>query len=433
MRTKNIIILIVVLAILGSASFVALNGLTVGDYEIKNAKESIDLGLDLAGGVYVVLEAKTDATGDELRKLMEQSKAIINTRVDGLGVSEPNIFIEDGNRIRIELAGVEDPQEAIDLIGKTAQLQFVDPEQNVVVTGKNVEGSEVQTIENQIGQQEVVVSLEFDEEGTENFGEATGRLTEKTTREDRILYIVLDDEVISAPAIKSEAEGGQAITDGKAIISGGFDYESASQLATLIRGGALPVEMEELQTSAIGPTLGLKAYDKSIKAGAIALLFIFAFMILVYRLPGIVASMGLAIYTLIVIAAMSVLGVKLTLPGIAGLILSIGMAVDANVVIFERIKDEIRIGKTVRTSVETGYKRALSSVIDANVTTLIAGGVLYYFGIGPIKGFGVTLILGILASMITAVFISKYLLRVMVSIFGGKNTKLYGINKEVRI
>ena len=433
MKSKSIIILLVILAILGSASFVALNGITLGDYKIKTAKESIDLGLDLAGGVYVVLEAKTDETGEELRKLMEQSKAIINTRVDGLGVSEPNIFIEGGNRIRIELAGVEDPQEAIDLIGKTAQLQFVDPEQNVVVTGKNVVGSEVQATENELGQQEVVVSLEFDKEGTKNFGDATGRLTEKQAREDRILFIVLDDEVISAPAIKSKAEGGQAITDGKAVISGGFDWDSASQLATLIRGGALPVEMEELQTSAIGPTLGLKAYDKSIQAAGIALLLIFAFMIIFYRIPGLVASIGLVIYTLIVLFSMSVLGVKLTLPGIAGLVLSIGMAVDANVVIFERIKEEIRIGKSVRTSIETGYKRALSSVIDANVTTLIAGVVLYYFGVGPIKGFGVTLILGIIASMITAVFISKYLLRLMVNITGGDNTKLYGINKEVRI
>lgn len=432
MKSKSIIILVVILAILASASYVALSGLTIGDYRVKTAKESIELGLDLAGGVYVVLEAKTDATGEELRKLMEQSKAIINTRVDGLGVSEPNIFIEGGNRIRIELAGVDNPQEAIDLIGQTAQLKFVDPEQNVVVTGKNVVGSEVQATENQLGQQEIVVSLEFDKEGSKNFADATGRLSENANAEERIIFIILDDQVISSPVVKSKAEGGGPITEGKAVISGGFDWESASGLATLIRGGALPVEMEELQTRAIGPTLGLKAYDQSIKAGAIALLLIFAFMIIFYRIPGIVASMGLIIYTLIVLISMSVLGVKLTLPGIAGLILSIGMAVDANVVIFERIKEEIRIGKTVRTSIETGYKRALTSVIDANVTTLIAGIVLYYFGIGPIKGFGVTLILGIIASMITAVFVSKYLLRLMVSITGGKNTQLYGV-KEVRI
>lgn len=432
MKSRSIVILVLILAILGSASFVALNGLSIGDYRVKPAKESIELGLDLAGGVYVVLEAKTDATGAELKKLMDQSKAIINTRVDGLGVSEPNIFIEAGNRIRVELAGIENPQEAIDLIGKTAQLQFIEPDQNVVVTGKNVIGSEVQARENQLGQKEISVSLEFDKEGSKNFADATGRLSEKENPEDRMIFIILDDQIISSPIVKSKAEGGGPISDGKAIITGGFDWDSASNLATLIRAGALPVEMEELQSSAIGPTLGLKAYDKSIKAGGIALLLIFAFMILFYKVPGIVASIGLIIYTLILLLAMSVLGVKLTLPGIAGLILSIGMAVDANVVIFERIKEEIRVGKTVRTSIETGYKRALTSVIDANVTTLIAGVVLYYFGIGPIKGFGVTLILGIIASMITAVFVSKYLLRLMVSIIGGKNTNLYGV-KEVRI
>lgn len=426
MKTKSIVILIIILAIVGGSTFVALNGVKIGNYEITKAKDAIDLGLDLAGGVYVVLEAKTDAKGDELHKLMEQSKAIINERVNGLGVSEPNIAIEGNNRIRVELAGIDDPQEAIELIGKTAQLQFVDPQKNIVLTGKNVVNSEVKYQKNQLGQEEIVVSLEFDKEGALNFAETTGRLTLEPNREDRIIYIILDDQIISYPAITSVEEGGSAITDGKAVITGGFTLEAANQLATLIRAGALPVEMEELQTSVIGPTLGLEAYDRSIQAGAIALILIFIFMIAVYRIPGFIASIGLIIYTLITIFIMTSLNVKLTLPGIAGLILSIGMAVDANVIIFERIKEEIRVGKTVRTSIDAGFKRALTSVMDSNITTLIAGVVLFYFGTGPIKGFGVTLIIGIIASMITAVIISKYLLKLMVSITGGKNTKLYG-------
>ncbi|WP_353097018.1 protein translocase subunit SecD [Tissierella praeacuta] len=426
MKAKNTILLILVLAIVGGSAFLALNGAKFGKYEIPKAKDSVDLGLELAGGVYVVLEAQTDAKGAELQKIMEQSKAIINERVNGLGVSEPNISIEGGNRIRIELAGIDDPQEAIELIGKTAQLQFVDPDRNIVLTGKNVAGSEVQYTTNQLGQQEIVVTLELDKEGTQRFAEATGRLTLKEEREERIIYIILDDQVISYPAVKNVAEGGTAITDGKAVITGGFTPEEAKQLATLIRAGALPVEMKELQTSVIGPTLGLEAYEKSLKAGGIALLIIMVFMIIMYRVPGFIASIGLTIYTLITIYTMSGLGVKLTLPGIAGLILSIGMAVDANVIIFERIKEEIRIGKTVRTAVDAGFKRALTSVIDSNITTLIAGTVLYYFGTGPIKGFGVTLIIGIVASMITSVIISKYLLKLMVSVTGGKNSKLYG-------
>lgn len=420
MKAKSTIILILILAIVGGSTFIALNGAKIGKYEIVRAKDSIALGLDLAGGVYVVLEAQTDAKGAELQKIMEQSKAIINERVNGLGVSEPNISIEGGSRIRVELAGIDDPQKAIELIGKTAQLQFIDPDKNVVLTGKNVVGSEVKYQNNQLGQQEVVVSLEFDKEGTDKFAEATGTLAQEEKREDKIIFIVLDDKIISYPAVQDQ------ITDGKAVITGNFTLEEANELATLIRAGALPVEMKELQTSIIGPTLGLKAYERSIKAGGIALLIIMVFMIISYRIPGFIASIGLIIYTLITLFTMSSLGVKLTLPGIAGLILSIGMAVDANVIIFERIKEEIRIGKSIRTAVDTGFKRALTSVMDSNITTLIAGVVLYYFGIGPIKGFGVTLIIGIVASMLTAVIISKYLLKLIVSITGNKNTKLYG-------
>lgn len=420
MKLKNTILFILVLAIVGLSSFVAIRGASFGKYKIEKASESIDLGLDLAGGVYVVLEAKTDAKGEELQRLMEQTKAVINERVNGLGVSEPNIAIEGENRIRVELAGIEDPQEAIDLIGKTAQLQFVDPDGKVVITGKNVKSSEVKFQNLESGQQQVVVGLSFDKEGTKNFAEATDRLAKETKNEDKIIYIVLDGEVISYPIVND------VITDGNAIISGGFTVDEASNLATLIRAGALPVEMEELQTSVIGPTLGLEAFDKSVKAGGIALLLIFIFMIVMYKIPGFVASIGLIVYTLIVIYSMVILKAKLTLPGIAGLILSIGMAVDANVLIFERIKEEIKVGKTIRTSINSGFNKALSSVIDSNITTLIAGIVLYYFGIGPIKGFGITLTIGILASMITAVFVTKYLLKLMESITGEKNTKLYG-------
>lgn len=427
MKSRNIIIFVLILAIVGASSFVAINGLKIGDYEITKAKDAVELGLELAGGVYVVLEAQTDAKGEELAKLMNQTKAIINERVDGLGISEPNIAIEGEKRIRVELAGIDDPREAIDLIGKTAQLQFVEPNGNIVLTGKNVVKSEVGFQPNHLGAEVPVVTLEFDNEGASRFSETTGRLTLETEREDRIVFIVLDDQIISAPAIANVAEGGKAIKDGKAVIEGGFDLEGANQLATLIRAGALPVELTELTSSVIGPTLGLEAYNTSIKALGIALLLIFAFVIVVYKLPGFIASLGLIIYTLAVVLIMIVLGVKLSLPGIAGLVLSIGMAVDANVLIFERIREEMLLGKSIRVSVDAGFNRALTSVIDSNVTTLIAGVVLYYFGIGPIKGFGVTLIIGIAVSMVTAVFLTKYLLKLMLPITGNKNTKLYGM------
>ena len=419
MNMKKAILFILIIAIVGLASFTAINGVEVGKVKIEKAKDSIDLGLDLAGGVYVILEAQTDLQGAELQKAMDQTIMVINKRVDGLGVAEPNIVKESNKRIRIELAGIDNPQEAIDVIGKTAQLQFIDPAGNEVISGKNVKASEARFQKTEKGDKPVV-SLEFDKEGAKKFAQSTKDLAGKENVEEKIIYIVLDGEVISAPLVD------EPITDGKGVIRGEFTIEEANSLANLIRAGALPVEMKALQSRVIGPTLGLEALQKSIKAGIIAILIIFLFMLIYYKIPGLVADIGLAIYILIVVYSMKSLGVKLTLPGIAGLILSIGMAVDANVLIFERIKEEIRNGKSIRASIEHGFKRALTSVLDSNITTLIAGFVLYYFGIGPIKGFGVTLILGIIASMITSVFITKYLLRLTVDMTNTKNTKLYG-------
>ncbi|MSS44147.1 protein translocase subunit SecD [Anaerosalibacter bizertensis] len=420
MRLKSTIIFLIIISLVFLGSYTAINGADIGKIKIPNAREAVELGLDLAGGVYVVLEAQTDAQGAELQKIMEQSKAVISERVDGLGVSEPNIVIEGNNRIRIELAGVKDVQEAIDMIGKTAQLKFVDPDGKEILTGKNVKGSEPQYQKMDSSGEQPVVSLEFDKEGTKKFAEATKRLAPKTEPTEKIIYIVLDDQVISNPVVNA------IIDDGRAVIQGDFTIEEAGRLATLIRAGSLPVEMKEIQSSVIGPKLGLEALDRSIKAAAIAIMIIFIFMLIMYKIPGLVADIALTIYIMLVLIGMKSLGAKLTLPGIAGLILSIGMAVDANVLIFERIKEELRVGKSIRASIDAGFKRALSSVLDSNITTLIAGLVLYGFGSGPIKGFGVTLILGIIASMITSVFITKHLLKLMVNMTGAKNTKLYG-------
>ncbi|WP_425446026.1 protein translocase subunit SecD [Dethiothermospora halolimnae] len=413
MKTRSTVIFLLIVVVVGFISYAAINGVNLGKYEITTVKEEMDLGLDLAGGVYVVLEAQTDATGPELRRMMEQTKAIINQRVDGLGVSEPNIVIEGEDRIRVELAGVEDTQKAIDMIGKTAQLQFVEPDGSVVITGEHVREATA-TFESVNGIRQPVVILELNDNGTDDFAEATGRLLGQP------IAIVLDGNAISSPVVSSK------ITNGQARITGQKDIEEASRLANLIRAGALPVEMKELESSVIGPTLGLESLDKSVFAAMIGIILIFLFMIVFYRIPGLIADIALTIFILIILGVMIGIGVKLTLPGIAGLILSIGMAVDANVVIFERIKEEIRSGKTIRASVDAGFKRALSTVLDANITTLIAGIVLYNFGTGPIKGFGVTLMIGIIASMITAVFITRLMLKLVVTMNITKNTKFYG-------
>lgn len=423
MRSKNYLILAVVLLLVILSSYTAVNGLNIGKFKIPSTKEDVELGLDLAGGVYVVLEAQTEEKGAELAKKMEQTKAIIRQRVDSIGVAEPNIVIEGEKRLRIELAGVKDTQEAFDMIGKTAQLQFVDPDGKVIVTGKNIKKSEVVYKDSTTSSNTPVVSLNFDKEGTVAFKEATARLSAQTEPGKNILFIVLDDKVISSPAVNV------TIGDGQAIIEGGFTIESATELAALIRAGALPVELKELESKEIGPSLGIEALSRSLKAAAIGVAIIFLFMIIMYRVPGVIASVCLTIYMLIVLFTMGALEVKLTLPGIAGLILSIGMAVDANIVIFERIKEELRDGRTVRIAVEKGYNRALTAVIDSNITTLIAGMVLYYLGTGPVKGFGVTLMIGLGASMVTAVFITKYLLRLAANTDLGRNPKLFGAQR----
>ena len=417
MKAKNGIIFLMIIAILGLAIFTAFNGLDIGNYTIKPVKDSIKQGLDLKGGVYVVYEAQTDKKGAELDEIMEQVIEVFSRRVDGMGLTEPLIVREGEKRIRVELPGVENAQEAIDTIGKTAQLKFVTKDGEVVVTGSNVVRSQAT-----LGQgQQPQVSLEFDSEGAKKFAEATGRLAELQDPMDKIINIILDDEIISSPVVNAK------IPDGHASISGNFTIETASNLAALIRAGALPVDLEEVQTSTITATLGENALNKSIQAAKIGVLLVFLFMIIYYKIPGFVASIALSIYMLLVLGIMIALNATFTLPGIAALILSVGMAVDANVIIFERIKEEIRAGKSVRSAIDSGFKRAFTSILDSNITTLISGIVLYQFGTGSIRGFAITLIIGIVASMFTAVIVTKFLLKLIVGMNLTKNNKLYGV------
>ena len=421
MNKKSIISFIIIVAIVLGIACVGLFGLKVGNKEFVKAKDAISLGLDLQGGVYVLLEAQTDATGNELTRIMEQSKAVIQQRVDGLGLSEPNIAIEGGNRIRVELAGVKDAEEAMELIGKTAQLAFVDPEGNTVLTGKNVVESMVQYTDDPVKGQVPVVSLEFDKEGSDLFYEATQRLSQETEPQKKLLFIVLDNEVISSPIVQTPISGGKAQISGE-----NMSIDEAAKLATLIKAGALPVPLTELTSSVIGPTLGLDAYEKSILAIGISLVAIMLIMLVLYKVLSIPAIIGLTVYTEILVIFYLLLDVKLTLPGIAGLILSIGMAVDTNVVIFERIREELKNGKTPEAAINAGHHRALSSVIDSNVTTFIAGLVLYKFGVASIKGFGITLMLGIVASMVTGVLLSRLILKLMTGFIKTKNPKVWG-------
>lgn len=411
MKFKNAIIFLVIIAVVAMAGFTALNGLQIGETTIRPIKEAINQGLDLKGGVYVVYEAETDATGDELNQIISQTIEVFRRRVDAMGLTEPLVIKEGDNRIRVELPGVENAQEALDMIGRTAQLQFMTIDGDVVLTGSNVRKADVAFVQ---GEANPVVNLEFDSEGTKSFADATAEYIGQP------IFIVLDDEIISSPNVKN------VIANGQGHISGDFTVESASQLAALIRGGALPVNLKEVQTSTITATLGVNALERSITAAAIGFLLVLLFMLVYYRIPGFVANIALTIYILLVLGIFVALNATLTLPGIAALILSVGMAVDANVIIFERLKEELRAGKTVRSAIESGFKRATRAILDSNITTLIAGVVLYQFGTGPIRGFAITLIIGILVSMFTAIIITKFLLKLIVGMDFTKNSKLFG-------
>jgi protein-export membrane protein SecD len=413
---------------------VALTGVGVGNYRIAPIAEDMNLGLDIKGGVVVVYEAQTDATGTELARLMEQTKGVISRRVNALGLTEPNISIQGEKRLRIELPGVDNAGEAIEVIGQTAQLEFAlvdaddmttiderreDFSAETVLTGQNVEDAEIAyDQDNRPG-----VGLTFDSEGARAFEAASRKAVESELGFGQIA-ILLDGVVISAPVTEV------IIASGEAIISGNFTLEEAGNLAALIRGGALPVNLTEIQTSVIGPTLGLNSLKLAIDAAKIGLVLVMAYMILYYRLPGVLASLALVLYGTIVLFVMTAFEATLTLPGVAGIVLSFGMAVDANVIIFERIKEELAVGKTLRSSIKAGFQKALRTIVDANVTTVIAAIILYIFGEGPIRGFSVTLMIGIATSMLTAVFVTRTMLFDVIMI-KALNKKNYFGHKEV--
>ena len=413
-RSKSVFFLVVIL--IATFAYTAFAGISAGGMEINSAVSKIKQGLDLKGGVFVLYEADSDITGTELDDIMDQTIAVFRKRIDSMGLTEPLIVREGEKRIRIELPGVENAQQALDTIGKTAQLQFITVREEIVVTGADVKNAKVviDTKENT-----PVVALEFTPEGAQKFADATAKLAVN----QEPLLIVLDNEVISSPVVNV------AIPDGNATISGNFTVESASELANLIRGGALPVNFTEVQSSIVTATLGEDALARSITGALIGIALVMVFMTVYYRIPGLSASIALSGYMVIVAYIYQLIGVTLTLPGIAALILSVGMAVDANVIIFERIKEEIRDGKSVRVAIDSGFKKAMSTILDSQITTFIAGIVLYYFGTGQIKGFAITLMIGIIASMFTALFVTKLILRNMVNGFSIKDKKLFGVQE----
>lgn len=408
MKKRSAIKFIVSSLLIVLVAYTLLNGLTVGGYHFSSMGELLKLGLDLKGGVYIEEEI-TDKNVDQ--DTIERTKELLKLRVDGLGVSEANVTVTGSNRIRIEIPGIYDAQKALDQVGKTGKLKFVGPDDQEILTGADVEDATVGVHPNT---NQPVVQLKLKPEGATKFAEATANNVGK------VISIYMDDEVVSAPTVN------EAIPSGEAIIQGSFDIEGAKRLAGIIKSGALPVTLAPAAVKTIGPSLGQEAIPTSTKAAAIGIIAVMLFMLIRYKVPGLIADLALTVYIILTFIVIVTIKQTLTLPGIAGLVLSIGMAVDANVLIFERTKEELRLGKSLRTAIDQGFHRAWSSIIDSNLTTLIAGFILYFFGSGSIKGFALTLNIGVLCSMFTAITFTKFLLKAFVNTGWIKNTKFYG-------
>ena len=374
---------------------------------------SIPLGLDLSGGVSITYQVV-----DENPSAEDMSDTIykLQKRVDSYS-TEASVYQVGDDRITVEIPGVQDANEILEDLGNPGSLEFQMPDGSVFMTGDMVEDAQGATATDRYGNKQYIVSLKLTDEGAKIFGEVTSENIGKN------LPIVYDGETISYPQVQS------AITGGEAQITGMSSFEEADNLATQIRIGSLSLQLSELESSVVGAQLGSQAIASSLKAGAIGLAIVMVFMIVMYAVPGIAASLALAIYTTLVIATLYLFDITLTLPGIAGIILGIGMAVDANVIVFARIREEIATGKSVQTSMKIGFQKAMSAILDGNITTLIASVVLMALGSGTVKGFAYTLMIGIILSLFTAMVVTRYILYSLYAL-GLKSEKLYGRAKE---
>ena len=410
-KNKAIAVLVCMVLLLGLLTFTAAVGF--GPTGTGSAKNIIT-GLDLAGGVSITYQA----VGDEAPSAEDMADTIykLQQRVDGYS-TEAQVYQEGDDRINIEIPGVSDANQILEELGKPGSLEFQLTDGTVVMDGSMIESAEAAATQNQMKNTEYVVELVLTDEGKEAFAEATKNNVGKQ------ILIVYDGETISAPTVN------EAITDGKAQISGMRDMEEARNLASSIRIGSLSVELEEIRSNVVGAQLGEEAISTSLIAGAVGLVLVLLFMAVVYRVPGLVAGFSLLMYTALMLVSLNAFDITLTLPGIAGIILGIGMAVDANVIIYARIQEEIASGMSVKGAIKSGFQKALSAIVDGNVTTLIAAFVLAMMGTGSVKGFAYTLAMGIVISMFTALVISRLVVNALYTL-GVQDPKFFGKAKE---
>ena len=415
-ETKGKSLLKLLLIIAATAAFCVMGAMNMAD---------IKLGLDLDGGVSITYQAVEE---NPSQQDMDDTIYKLQKRAEGYS-SEAEVYQEGSNRINIDIPGVSDANEILEELGKPGSLQFCEASydedgnitgfDNVVLDGTQVKQAQVGLIEGTNGAaDEYEVGITFTDEGAQTFAEVTERNVGKP------LAIVYDNEIVSAPMVN------EAITGGQCSITGGFTYEEANNLASTIRLGALKLELQEVRSNVVGAKLGQQAIDTSLQAGVIGFVLVVLLMIAVYRVAGVAASIALSMYVGLMLILLVAFEVTLTLPGVAGIVLSIGMAVDANVIIFTRIKEELGTGRSVREAIQAGFHKALSAIVDGNVTTLIAAAVLYFLGSGTVKGFAQTLALGIVLSMFTALFITRWLMQALYGL-GCQSPAMYGIKKPV--
>lgn len=409
LRARALVSLVAIIVVVAVCAYLGLCGFGKGTMinYLKPWGDAISLGLDLRGGVYTVYQAEDNGDPDFDTK-MESTVSILTSRLTRQGFTEATVTRQGSDRIRVEIPNVSDPNQILTIIGTPAQLYFVDESGNNLMEGGMVKNA--QAAQDQDGKP--CIAFELTDEGAKIFAEATAANLGKT------ISITLDGETISRATVNT------VIAGGKGEITGNFTADEAKNLATLILSGALPLNLTQLEVSAISATLGVEALDRAIQAGIIGVALVMLFMLFRYRLCGLVADIALTIYIMIVVLLLALTGAQLTLPGVAGIILGIGMAVDANVVIFERIREEVKNGRPIGSAVRKGFSNALSAIIDSNVTTIIAAVVLYAFGTGSVRGFALTLGIGVATSLVTAVFVTHKLLDIFADL-GIKNQKLY--------
>ena len=422
--------LLVIVFITAVLLVTAFNGLDLGFVELPSVSEGVVLGLDLVGGSEITYEARPTASSESasMSENMETAITMLRQRLDSLGYTEATVYQSGSDRIVLEIPNVSDPEEAVQQLGTTAQIEFRDADGSIWLTGSHISAAEaVYGAVDDTGLSQYYVRLSFTSEGQSLFQAATKAVANRSG-DDNYLEIVMDNAVISAPYVSKTEFAASGITSDTAIITLGSNstVDYARYLAQIISAGQLPMTLECIKLQSVGATLGEESLRTSLLAGLIGLILVMLFMMIVYRLPGVVSAFVLVFYAALFGCILALFHVNLTLPGIAGIILTIGMAVDANVIIFERIKEELRAGKTLRSAIDTGYRNAFTAILDSNVTTCIAAIVLWWKGAGTIRGFAITLLIGVLLSMFTMLVITRILLRCLTD-FKVTSLKAYGV------